>query len=69
MSRLGMKIVLADLEGSKLTQTGKEIAAIVGEINVLIVPTDVSKLEEVVRLRDKVYDSESWGEVRLRSHV
>ena len=40
---------------------GKALAEIVGEANVLVVPTDVSKLEEVVRLRDKVY--EDWGEV------
>ncbi len=37
-------------------------AKLVGEANVLVVPTDVSKLEEVVRLRDRVY--EAWGEVR-----
>ena len=41
---------------------GKELAHIVGEANIMIVPTDVSKLEDVVRLRDKVY--EAWGEVR-----
>ena len=29
----------------------------------LAVPTDVSKLEDVVRLRDRVY--EAWGEVRV----
>lgn len=60
-----MKVALADIEESKLNQTGKEIAAIGGDANVLVVPTDVSKLDEVVRLRDKVY--EAWGEVRLRT--
>lgn len=29
--------------------------------NVLVVPTDVSRVEDVVRLRDRVY--ETWGEV------
>jgi hypothetical protein len=31
--------------------------------NLLIFPTDVSKADEVVRLRDRVY--EAWGEVGL----
>jgi len=62
---LGLKIALADVDEPKLKETSKEISAIVGDANVLIVPTDVSKLDEVVRLRDKVY--EAWGEVRLRS--
>jgi hypothetical protein len=63
--RLGLKIVLADIEEAKLQKTSKDISAIVGGANVLAVPTDVSKLDDVVRLRDKVY--EAWGEVRLRS--
>lgn len=42
---------------------GKELAEIVSEANIMIVPTDVSRLDEVVRLRDKVY--EAWGEVRI----
>lgn len=41
---------------------GREIAAQVGEKNVLVVPTDVSNLEQVQRLKDKAY--ESFGEVR-----
>ena len=56
-----MKIAVADVNLEGLQETGKEVAAIVGEANVLVVPTDVSKLEDVVRLRDKVY--ELWGEV------
>jgi hypothetical protein len=35
----------------------------VGDANVLVVPTDVSNLEQVVKLRDRVY--EAWGEVSL----
>lgn len=61
--RLGLKIALADVNEAQLETTGKEISAIVGDANVLVVPTDVSKLEEVIRLRDKVY--EAWGEVRI----
>ena len=56
-----MKIAVADVNLDGLAETGKEVAAIVGEANVLVVPTDVSNLEQVVRLRDKVY--EAWGEV------
>ena len=62
-----MKVALADIQESKLNQVGKEIAAFAGEGNVLVVPTDVSKVEEVVRLRDTVY--ETWGEVRLRTQI
>jgi hypothetical protein len=62
---LGLKIALADIEEDKLKETGKEISAIVGNANVLIIPTDVSKIDDVVKLRDKVY--ETWGEVRLRT--
>lgn len=41
---------------------GREIAAEAGEQNVLVVPTDVSSLEQVQRLKDKTY--EAFGEVR-----
>lgn len=44
-----------------LQETGAEAAKLVGDQNVLVVPTDVSQLDQVVRLRDKVY--EVWGEV------
>jgi NADP-dependent 3-hydroxy acid dehydrogenase YdfG len=62
---LGLKIVLADIDEANLKKTSKEISAIVGDANVLVVVTDVSKLDDVVKLREKVY--EAWGEVRLRS--
>ena len=45
-----------------MQSVGKELARIIGEANIMIVPTDVSNLEDVARLRDKVY--EAWGEVR-----
>jgi len=58
-----LKIAIADLEEDKLKEVGKKVAKVIGEGNVLVVPTNVAKLEEVVKLRDKVY--EAWGEVRI----
>ncbi|KAI0785110.1 NAD-P-binding protein [Abortiporus biennis] len=60
---IGMRLALADVNEAPLKAVGEEISKIVGEENVLVVPTDVSKLEEVVQLRDKVY--EAWGEVSV----
>ena len=59
--RLGLKIAIADCDEKNLAQVGQELTTIVGQSNVLVIPTDVSKLEQVVKLRDKVY--ETWGEV------
>jgi len=59
--RLGLKIAIADVDEQGLEETGKRVAAIVGEANLIVSPTDVSKIEDVVRLRDRVY--EAWGEV------
>lgn len=63
LAKLGLKIAIADVTVDKLNAVGKEVAALIGENNVLIVPTDVSKLEEVMKLRDTVY--EHWGEVAV----
>lgn len=63
LAKLGLKIALADVTQEFLEETGKAVAKIVGDANVLIIPTDVSKIEDVVRLRDKVY--EAWGEVAV----
>jgi len=60
--RHGLRVVLADVDAEKLHTLGREIAAQVGEQNVLVVPTDVSSLEQVQRLKDKAY--EAFGEVR-----
>ena len=60
--RLGLKLAIADWDADALDALAKELAAKYGEANVIAVPTDVSKLEDVVRLRDRVY--EAWGEVR-----
>lgn len=66
-----MKVAIADINEAGLEETAKQVAAIVGQANVLAVPTDVSKFESVVQFREKVY--EAFGEVspkylvRLRS--
>ncbi len=51
------------MQAEKLESVGKEVASIVGDSNVVVVETDVSKLDQVVRLKDKVY--ELWDEVRI----
>jgi NAD(P)-dependent dehydrogenase (short-subunit alcohol dehydrogenase family) len=60
---MGFRVCLADLDGNSLEQAASEVAAIAkrGPADVLSVPTDVSKLEEVQRLKDRVY--ETFGEV------
>ena len=63
--RIGLKIAIADVNEQGLSETAAEVSKIVGEANVISVPTDVSKLDEVERLRDKVY--EAWGEVSQRA--
>jgi len=63
LAKMGLKIALADVLEDELANTGKEIAAITGDANVLVIPTDVSKIGDVQRLRDKVY--EAWGEVAV----
>lgn len=61
--RLGLKIAIADVNEEALSILGRELTDVLGEGNVLVVPTDVSKLDDVVRLHEKVY--EAWGEVRV----
>ena len=58
-----MRVVLADVDDAALTKAGKEIAEIAGENNVLAITTDVSKIDEVERLREKAF--ETWGEARV----
>ena len=58
-----MKVALADVNEEGLQQTAKDVVAIIGEPNVLAVPTDVSKFESVVEFRDKIFDN--WGEVSV----
>jgi NAD(P)-dependent dehydrogenase (short-subunit alcohol dehydrogenase family) len=55
-ARLGMNVCLADLPGAKLDRAAEEVAkAVGGTERVRAVPTDVSKLEEVRRLKDQAY--------------
>ena len=62
--RLGLKVAIADIDAKALEVLAAELGKAHGETNVLAVPTDVSRLEEVVRLRERVY--EAWGEVGRR---
>lgn len=57
----GLRLVLADIDEQKLAAAGKAVAAIVGDASVLTVVTDVSKLEDVKRLKERAY--EAFGEV------
>jgi NAD(P)-dependent dehydrogenase (short-subunit alcohol dehydrogenase family) len=56
---LGMKICLADLSGDALMRAAAEV----GTTDVMTVATDVSSLESVQALKDKVYAT--WGEVAV----
>ena len=67
-----MKIAIADVNEAGLQETVRQAeAAIAGipdtKLNVLVVPTDVTKKDQVEKLRDKVY--ETWGEVSVRKDL
>jgi NAD(P)-dependent dehydrogenase (short-subunit alcohol dehydrogenase family) len=51
---LGLKVVIADRDGEALKAAGQVLAAMVGEENVLAVPTDVARLDEVRALHEQV---------------
>ena len=57
----GMKVFLADIDADLLESARKQVEAVAagGEVEAMVV--DVSKLDDVVALRDKVM--ELWGEV------
>jgi len=61
----GMKIVLADLKGEALDRAGAEVATLAkgGKADVRAVPTDVSIMEDVQRLKQIAY--QSFGEVAI----
>ncbi|KAJ3729442.1 hypothetical protein C8R42DRAFT_651910 [Lentinula raphanica] len=63
LAKLKLKIAIADVDEARLIKVGKDVAAIVGDTNVLVVPTDVSKLDQVVHLKERVF--ELWGEVAM----
>jgi len=62
---LGLKVCLADLSAEALMRAEAEVtsASTLGSTGVLIVPTDVSRLESVQALKDKVYAT--FGEVAV----
>ena len=62
-----MKVAIADTNEAELQSLGKQLVEQIGEANVLVIPTDVSKLDQVESLKTKVY--EDWGEVRLASSL
>ena len=61
----GMKIVLADLKGAALDQATDAVAALAkgGKADVRAVPTDVSVMEDVQRLKQIAY--QGFGEVAV----
>ena len=61
----GMKIVLADLKGTALDQAADTVAAVAkgGKADVRAVPTDVSVMEDVQRLKQIAY--QGFGEVAV----
>ena len=61
--RMGLRIVLADVDEANLAVAGARVGAIVGEANVITVVTDVSKLEDVKALKERALDV--FGEVRM----
>ena len=56
-----MKIAIADVYEQGLSEAAKEVGRIVGDANVIALATDGTQLDQVERLREKVY--EAWGEV------
>ena len=62
---MGLRVCLADLSAQALEQAAGEVAAAAptGKAAVITVPTDVSSLEAVQKLRDTVYTA--FGEVAV----
>jgi NAD(P)-dependent dehydrogenase (short-subunit alcohol dehydrogenase family) len=60
---MGLKVCLADLEGETLREAAAAVAAVTpaGAAAVRAVPTDVSRLEDLQRLKDAAYGA--FGEV------
>ncbi len=59
---LGLKVAIADLAAADLERAAKEIGS-VGKAEVLTVRTDVSRIEDVMRLKERVYAA--FGEVGI----
>jgi NAD(P)-dependent dehydrogenase (short-subunit alcohol dehydrogenase family) len=62
---MGMRVCIADLSAKPLEAAAADVAAAspMGEAAVLAVPTDVSRLEDVEKLRDAAYAA--FGEVAV----
>lgn len=60
-----MKLALADVDEDGLQQTVKEVSPIVGASNVLALSIDVANLDEVIKLKEKVF--EAWDEVQFHT--
>src|SRR5258708_24144082 len=62
---MGLKVCLADLSAEALERAAAEVAAVAlkGRTSVLAVRTDVSRLDSVQALKDKVYTT--FGEVAV----
>ena len=62
---MGMRVCAADLGGEALDSAAAEVAQAAkgGASDVIAVPTDVSQLDEVRRLKDRAYDA--FGEVAV----
>jgi len=58
-----MKLALADVDEEGLQQTAEEVSSIVGASNVIADLIDVADLNEVVKLKEKVF--EAWDEVHI----
>jgi NAD(P)-dependent dehydrogenase (short-subunit alcohol dehydrogenase family) len=58
LAGLGMKVVLADLPGAALDAAAEQVAKVAkgGQGDVLAVATDVARIEEVRRLRERAFD-------------
>lgn len=62
LARLGLRVCLADRDGDVLKRSADEVATVAGDrAKVLAVPTDVSRREEVERLKDAALTT--FGEV------
>jgi len=61
---LGMKLALVDVDEEGLQQTVEEVSSIITASNVLFFPIDVASLDQVVKLKETVF--EAWDEVRPR---
>jgi NAD(P)-dependent dehydrogenase (short-subunit alcohol dehydrogenase family) len=62
---MGLKVCLADLSAEALERAATEVAAVAptGRASVLAVPTDVSRLDSVQALKERVYAA--FGEVAV----